>query len=148
VKSSKFKGVSWAKGAQKWIAKIFIDGKNKNLGNFDSEEAAARKYDEAASPLGRPLNLHGAPEQPGPVEAEITTLKGAPVISRVGLSTAPATLAAEATARHPHCAPPDPIGSVISRIYTSMAMAASPDVSILDLCLDGPRILDIIFDVP
>ena len=55
--SSNYKGVSWYQGHQKWRVQIKIDGKIKNLGYFDSEEAAACKYDKAATPLGRALNV-------------------------------------------------------------------------------------------
>ena len=33
------------------------DGKMKRMGTFDSEETAARKFDEAAAPLGRAVNF-------------------------------------------------------------------------------------------
>ena len=55
-KSSKFRGVSWIKRDKKWLAQITIDGKLKHLGYFDDDETAARKYDEHAARLGRPLN--------------------------------------------------------------------------------------------
>ena len=55
--SSKFRGVSWYKPGQKWLAQISIDGKQTHLGRFDDEETAARKYDEHADRLGRPLNF-------------------------------------------------------------------------------------------
>jgi len=54
---SKFKGVCWSEGSQKWHSQIYIDGKKKNLGYFDSEEAAARKYDGTAASHGRALNF-------------------------------------------------------------------------------------------
>jgi len=53
--SSKFRGVY--KHGMKWKAAISIDGKVKGLGTFDSEEAAARKFDEAGAPLGRAVNF-------------------------------------------------------------------------------------------
>ena len=55
--SSKFVGVAWDKRDQNWRASIKIDGKDKRIGNFRDEETAARKYDEHAAPLGRPLNF-------------------------------------------------------------------------------------------
>lgn len=47
-KSSLFKGVSWAPDREKWRAMIRVNWKLKQLGGFDSEEAAARAYDAAA----------------------------------------------------------------------------------------------------
>jgi len=53
--SSKYRGVT--KRGKKWVAAIGIDGRMKSLGTFDSEEAAARRFDEAAAPLGRAVNF-------------------------------------------------------------------------------------------
>ena len=53
--SSMYRGVT--KQGKKWRAQIKHDGKMKTMGTFDSEEAAAQKYDEAAAPLGRALNF-------------------------------------------------------------------------------------------
>ena len=46
--TSRFKGVSWQKAREKWMAVIGIDGKYIFLGRFNSEEQAARAYDRAA----------------------------------------------------------------------------------------------------
>ena len=58
--SSKFRGVSWDKRDQKWTARIKIDGNITHLGYFEDEDTAARKFDEHAARLGRPLNFHSA----------------------------------------------------------------------------------------
>lgn len=46
--ASRFKGVSWDKCNEKWRAKILFDGKQRHLGTFEDEAAAARAYDAAA----------------------------------------------------------------------------------------------------
>ena len=46
--TSRYKGVSWHKCAQKWRARIYINGKVKQLGCFESEIEAAHVYDAAA----------------------------------------------------------------------------------------------------
>jgi hypothetical protein len=56
-----------AKLGETWQASISIDGKMKHLGTFDSEEAAARKFDEAAAPFGRAVNFLLAMEITGAV---------------------------------------------------------------------------------
>lgn len=43
--SSKYRGVSWHKGAKKWRALTEHKGVHYNLGNYDSEEKAAKVYD-------------------------------------------------------------------------------------------------------
>lgn len=46
--TSGFKGVSFSLGRDKWQAGIFLDGKRKPLGRFDTKEQAALAYDAAA----------------------------------------------------------------------------------------------------
>lgn len=46
--SSRFKGVSWHKRQQRWVAYIRVAGRRIQAGSFVSEVAAARAYDDAA----------------------------------------------------------------------------------------------------
>jgi len=46
--TSGYKGVTWDKITNKWVAQIRVYGKHKNLGRFHTKEEAARAYDDAA----------------------------------------------------------------------------------------------------
>jgi hypothetical protein len=46
--TSGFKGVSRAKGARSWQARIRVDGKLIHLGSFSEKSEAAKAYDEVA----------------------------------------------------------------------------------------------------
>ena len=46
ITSSKYKGVTWAKGSKKWAAQLNVAGKHMHLGLFDSEEEAHLAYQE------------------------------------------------------------------------------------------------------
>lgn len=57
--SSKYKGVYWNKGKDKWCTGIMKDGKKKHIGYFTSEDDAALAYNEAAKELfGEYANLN------------------------------------------------------------------------------------------
>ena len=62
--SSKYKGVSWRRADSRWVAQISANGKNRLVGKFETEEAAAEAYDHAARLLfGKFASLNN----PGPV---------------------------------------------------------------------------------
>lgn len=52
--TSQFKGVSWDSGRGRWLAQIWDGSRQRHLGRYRDEAAAARAYDEAAA------ELHGA----------------------------------------------------------------------------------------
>lgn len=45
---SRFKGVTFDKQRQQWVARLKINGRARNIGRFDREEEAARAYDAVA----------------------------------------------------------------------------------------------------
>lgn len=47
-KCSQYKGVTWREARSRWLARIYIDGKAKQVGSFITEEMAAKAYDKAA----------------------------------------------------------------------------------------------------
>jgi HNH endonuclease/AP2 domain len=42
--ASRYLGVSWDRARSKWLAQICVNGQRKNLGRFDTEEAAYAAY--------------------------------------------------------------------------------------------------------
>lgn len=63
--TSRFKGVSLHRQAQKWVAAISFAGKRTHLGLFSDETAAAQQYDAAAREL---FGTYAALNFPGPGE--------------------------------------------------------------------------------
>ena len=61
ARRSRYVGVSWHKGAQKWLAGIMVRGVQQHLGYFDDEADGARAYDAAvaAQNLRYPRNFPG-----------------------------------------------------------------------------------------
>ncbi len=47
-KTSRFRGVSWDKSRNRWVAHITVDRRTRFLGRFNKEGEAARAYDVAA----------------------------------------------------------------------------------------------------
>lgn len=47
-KTSRYKGVFYRESTRKWIASIKVNQKHKHIGCFNSEEEAARAYNEKA----------------------------------------------------------------------------------------------------
>ena len=56
--------VYWHKKMEKWRATCKVGGTWTHLGYFSSEDAAARRFDEAASAQGLPLNFPLRPGDP------------------------------------------------------------------------------------
>jgi hypothetical protein len=59
--TSMFRGVSASLTKGKWLARCQMNGKQSHIGSFDSEEAAAKAFDEAAVKNGyvkEALNFH------------------------------------------------------------------------------------------
>lgn len=46
--TSRYKGVNWDASRKKWLVRININGKDKNLGRFSDEVEAAKVYNKAA----------------------------------------------------------------------------------------------------
>lgn len=51
--SSKYRGVYYVKQRNEWRARIWNGGKSEHLGNFVTEEAAAKEFDRRSKQLGR-----------------------------------------------------------------------------------------------
>lgn len=60
TKSSIYPGVSRIKGSNKWLATIWVNGKNKRLGSFFDELKAAETYQRAFIEMEAKGNIHRA----------------------------------------------------------------------------------------
>ena len=67
AKSSRFRGVSWDKMKRTWKVSVCFGGKNKHLGYFSDQFAAAHAFDTfvVAKKLKRPLNFRDVAEAIG-----------------------------------------------------------------------------------
>lgn len=90
---NRYRGVCWHKSSKTWTAMIKINNKNSTLGYFKDEIEAAQRYDEAAGPLGRPVNF---PDFGDGVSAAVSSFHRPPqhIYDRID-STATAEKAAE-----------------------------------------------------
>jgi len=52
IGTSKYKGVNWNKKLNKWMARIYINGKNIYLGMFTDELEASKAYQNALKEIG------------------------------------------------------------------------------------------------
>ena len=59
MESKKLRGCTWDPNKSRWVARIFINGEQVKLGQWESQEDAALAYDYAASRLGRKVNFAG-----------------------------------------------------------------------------------------
>ena len=72
--TSKYKGVSWSKRLNKWRATIFYFYKQTHLGDFNSEEEAARAYNVKAKELFKEFaRLNDVPD--GPIKRPKSKIK-------------------------------------------------------------------------
>lgn len=63
--SSQFRGVSWCKTRNRWLASINENGKQKVIGRYFEEIEAAKAYDKAVIDMNKPryrLNFHNTNE--------------------------------------------------------------------------------------
>ncbi len=66
--SSTYKGVSFESQTSRWKAQITVDGRNRSLGRYDTEEEAATAYNLAAvEAWGEHARLNDVPEGVVPV---------------------------------------------------------------------------------
>ena len=74
-KTSRFIGVSWDEPTRKWRACVKVNKRNKNIGLYDDEEVAARKYNEyvRGHDLGNHLNDVDANGKPLPTTVKHTS---------------------------------------------------------------------------
>ena len=70
--SSKYRGVSWHKGHNKWRAEVRMDGKKVYLGHFDDEAEAALAYDVYVAKVKKSL---GQAKGPLPTKKDVKSAK-------------------------------------------------------------------------
>lgn len=55
--SSQYDGVCWSNYHKKWLSQIFVNGKNKNLGYFITEEEARKYYEDALKAIKNGIEI-------------------------------------------------------------------------------------------
>ena len=58
IQTSSYKGVSWHKQSNKWKASIYINGKTKHIGHFNTELEAHNSYQNKLSEINSKLNIN------------------------------------------------------------------------------------------
>jgi len=122
--TKRYRGVCWHKSSKMWTPMIKVHKKNTTLGYFKNEVDAARKYDDAARPLGRPVNFPGLDGgSPALQPPPLPTTAAAPTAHAAAQAAATAAGLADARAVGPPAALP------VASVVAVPAVPAAPEAS-------------------